>query len=337
MKTIGILGGGQLAQLLAYTAYPVGLKTLCFSSEKNCPASRLSSVFIGDLNHVSDLENFAAHVDVITVENENIAPETLKTLAKFKPVYPNLNAIAMAQDRLLEKNYFQKYHIETPRFMPVNTIDDFENAVKNFGKNGILKTRRLGYDGKGQVRITEKTNLAAAWNAISTPAIFESFISFSKEVSILAARNTMGDIVTFPLIENQHAEGILRTSQFLRDDQLENQAKAIVKTVLNSLDYVGLLAIEFFVQNKQLIANEIAPRVHNSGHLTIEGCQISQFEQHLRAITGEPLIAPRIMQAVLMTNIIGQWPDDLSNYQHVYDYGKIPRINRKLGHIITIL
>lgn len=333
MKTIGIIGGGQLAQLLALSAYHLGLNTLCFVDDANCPAKRTSPIFVAHLDDEKALDLFAHQVDVITIENENINTSTLDYLAKQKPVYPNVNAVKIAQDRLLEKQFFQTHNIFTTDFFAINSAADF---MPNH-HNGILKTRRFGYDSKGQMRVKSNTDLTNAWKALNKPAIFEAFVDFDYEVSLLIARNSQGDIQPFPLIHNEHQAGILRRSRFdERDALLQKQAESIGADILNALNYVGVLAIEFFVKDNLLIANEMAPRVHNSGHLTIEGCNVSQFEQHLRAITGKLLIVPKIIQSVEMHNIIGEWPKDLSLFQHVYDYGKKPREKRKLGHGIIV-
>ncbi len=330
MKTVGIIGGGQLAQLLAMSAYQLGLKTLCFVEEDNCPAKRVSPLFIGKLSDPDAIEKFSQQVDVITFENENVDVEHSMHLEKIKPVFPNPDSIRIAQDRLLEKNFFQKLNIPTAVFFAVNSADDLKPD------NGFLKTRRFGYDGLGQIRITDNSDLKAAWNTLNQPAIFERFVHFETEVSQLVARNCAGDIQFFPLIENKHHDGILRTSRFAHFPVLEKQAQDIAMKLVESFNYVGVLAIEFFVCDNQLIINEIAPRVHNSGHLTIEGCNVSQFEQHLRAILNLPLIKPIIIQSVEMINIIGEWPKDLNQFQHIYDYGKAPRKNRKLGHGIYL-
>ncbi len=325
MSTVGIIGGGQLAQLLAISAYQLGLKTLCLVEDENCPAKRVSPVFMGSL------EDFAHQVDVITVENENIDIDFLNKLNKIKPVFPSPAIIQVSQDRLLEKNYFKKCGIPTVDFFEVTSAQDLKNY------HGILKTRRLGYDGKGQIRLTDKSDINEIWNDFQKPAIVESFCNFETEVSQIIARNAKGNIAFFPLIENKHESGILRTSQFSQLKHLDKLAQDYAKKIAESLDYTGILSVEFFVKNNQLMINEIAPRVHNSGHLTIEGCNVSQFEQHLRAILNVELIQPKIIQKVLMQNIIGTWPKDLSQFQHIYDYGKAPRQNRKLGHVIQIL
>src|SRR3989338_1014279 len=272
MKTVGIIGCGQLAQLLAMSAYQLGYKTLCFAQEEECPAKRLSPLFIGKLSDVDAIK----------------------------------------------------------KFFEINSLDDLKT------EDGFLKTRRFGYDGKGQVRVSQYSDLALMWNALDKSAIFERFVDFEAEVSQLVARNNSGDIQFFPLIKNRHQEGILRESQFADYVGLEKMAQDYARKLVESLNYVGVLAIEFFVHENQLIANEIAPRVHNSGHLTIEGCNVNQFEQHLRAIFNLPLIKPKIIQPVKMINIIGEWPQNLGRFSRVYNYGKLIKKNRKLGHGILV-
>lgn len=329
IKTVGIIGGGQLAQLLAWTAYALNLKTLCLVSEENAPAARFSPVLIGDLHDEKIIARFCDAVDVVTIENENIAVDVLEKISKYKSLFPNINAIAISQDRLLEKNFFKSLDISTTDYVEVRAAPELKN------KNGFLKTRRLGYDGRGQLRIHANTDLSCAEDLIKQQAIFENIVLFDCEVSQLIARNQRGEIVFFPLIENVHREGILRTSCFSKQIALQDSAQHYAKKIAEALDYVGVLAIEFFVRDGKLIANEMAPRVHNSGHLTIEGCCVSQFESHLRAITGAALLAPRIVaRNVEMHNIVSVWPEDLTVFEHVYDYGKAPRPNRKLGHVI---
>ena len=330
-KTVGIIGDGQLAQLMAHSAYQLGVNTLCFSKNDDCPAARVSPIFMGDL------KDFEKQVDVVTIENENIDINTLENITHLSP---NIKSIAISQDRLLEKKYFQECDIPTTIFFEINTADDLlllKTRDKSRLYNGILKTRRFGYDGKGQLRITEKTNLNSAFETLNAPAIVEMFVEFDTEISLLLARNKNGQTVYFPLIENMHENGILRTSHFFSHEKIESiarQAHDYGKRLADSLDYVGVLAIEFFLKNNQLIANEMAPRVHNSGHLTIEGCNVSQFELHCRAILDLPLIQPIITHHVEMINIIGEWPKQINNAIHIYNYGKTPRENRKLGHYI---
>ncbi len=339
MKTVGIIGAGQLAQLLAHNAYQLGLKTLCFSEQPDAPAARNSALYIGNLSCQKDLTKFAEQVDVITIENENIDRSVLQTLSTIKPVYPDEQALVSAQQRITEKTLFQQLDITTPQFIAITTQADIDQLPASFPFPAILKTCRFGYDGKGQVPVKDRSDLAQAWHTLKqTDCILEQRISFECEVSILAARNSFGEIVYYPLIENQHQQGILRQSLCpYNNANLQQMAENVIGRILNNLNYVGLLALELFVVNGQLYANEMAPRVHNSGHVTIESLNCSQFENHLRAICNLPLIRPKIQCDAKMLNVIGDWSilDNLPQQpMHIYNYGKAPRLNRKLGHII---
>lgn len=340
MKTVGIIGAGQLAQLLAHSAYQLGLTTLCFSESADVPAARNSKLYIGDLSCQNDLEKFAQQVDVITFENENIDRSVLQTLAAIKPVYPDEHALINAQQRLTEKSLFRQLNIGTPQFAAITSQDDIAQLALDFPFPAILKTCRFGYDGKGQAPINDRSQLAEAWQSLNqTECILEQRIDFEREVSILAARSQSNDTVYYPLIENQHQHGILRRSRCpYHDTKLQQLAETMIARILNELNYVGLLALELFVVNGQLYANEMAPRVHNSGHVTIESLNCSQFENHLRAICDLPLISPQVQCPATMLNVIGDWSilKDLTNQSaHIYDYGKTPRANRKLGHIVV--
>lgn len=334
---IGILGGGQLAQLLSYSAYQLGLEVICYAPSSNCPAARNSSIIVGELDNREQLTKFAEQVDVISLENENIDVATLHFLQARKPLAPNPAAIKTSQDRLLEKALFTKLGFNTAHYQAVNSLTDLDNACESQPLPGLLKTRRFGYDGKGQARINSTDEAQQAWNSIAQqPAILESFVDFDYEVSLIAARNHDGHCRFFPLLKNQHHNGILRLSTLLNKPNLQQKAQNMLNTLLSELQYVGVLTLELFVKGESLYANEMAPRVHNSGHLTIEGCNCSQFEAHLRAITNLPLpkIEPTIPTA--MINIIGIPPPNAVLQQtplHYYDYGKSPRPNRKLGHL----
>lgn len=335
---VGILGAGQLAQLLAHSAYILGIETLCFSDTKDTPAARCSPLFLGDLHDEKALKAFAEQCDVITLENENIDIAILKSLQQYTRVLPEPDAIRVAQDRLFEKTLFQDQHIPTPLFAAVDSLATLNAAIQEIGVPAILKTRRFGYDGKGQCVIHSADQAEHAWNMIgNVPAILEGFVKFDFEVSMLAARNASNDIIFYPLIKNTHEQGILRISEspFIHP-QLQQRAEDYITRLLTHFDYVGVLAFEFFVQGDQLIANEIAPRVHNSGHLTIEGFNVSQFESHLRSVTDLPLIQPVLRAPTIMHNIIGVFPQVTKKEYaaaHVYHYGKSERPERKLGHI----
>lgn len=339
---IGILGGGQLAQLLAHSAYQIGLETLCLVDEARCPASRVSPVIVGTLEEQDILREFVESSDVCTLENENIDAGLLSLLEKEGPVYPMPNIIKVAQDRLLEKQAFQHLAIPVPDYAEVDSEHELKHVLKEIGTPAVLKTRRFGYDGKGQFVIQSLDQIKEAWQAIGAqPAVVEAFVPFEFEVSLIAARNPQGEMVFYPLIKNTHRHGILRLSEFpYRDVELQKQAETYVGKLLEHFNYVGVLAFEFFVTNHGLLANEIAPRVHNSGHLTIEATRCSQFENHLRAISGMPLVKPEVIAPALMINIIGNWPklkkSELGAGIHLYDYGKTAREGRKLGHITVL-
>jgi len=335
---VGILGAGQLAQLLAHSAYQLGLQTLVLSDQSRAPATRNSDYLIGAMHDPEIIDTFVTQCDVITVENENIDVEILTTIAARKPLYPGIKAIACAQDRLHEKQFLQSLGIATAPFAMVADITSLQTSIEQIGTPGILKTQRFGYDGKGQFRLKQAKQAQTAWQAIGErPAILEGFVNFNAEVSCLAARNISGDIVVYPLITNIHRDGILRQSWLPNDHTYhQQQAHDMMVAILEKLDYVGLLALECFVTEDGLVANEMAPRVHNSGHLTIEACATSQFENHLRAITNRPLGDTTVHGKTCMINLIGNMlPGHFAPDRsiHVYDYGKSPRVGRKLGHV----
>ena len=339
---VGILGSGQLAQLLALKAASCGVKTLCFSDTHHAPAAKTSQLFIGDLQNPDDLCTFAKHVDIITLENENISTDTIDLLSQHVPVYPDKKALYYAQDRLHEKTLFNTLNINTPLFYAIDTHDDIQPAIDKVGLPAILKTRRLGYDGKGQFQIASADDIQDALTICAGQSlILEERIDFAYEVSILAAQNTKGERIFYPLIKNEHTYGILRTSTCpIHAPDLQQQAQAYSEKLMSHLHYTGLLALELFVREGKLLANEIAPRVHNSGHLTIEGCNVSQFTSHLQAILGHAMTTPKAKMCAMMVNIIGQFPEQLFSLNTpgitLYDYGKSAKKNRKLGHITMV-
>lgn len=337
--TIGILGAGQLGRMLALAGYPLGLRFRFFDPAPNSPAGYLAEQVIADYADQTALRKFADSVDVITYEFENVPLETAQWLKQFAPVYPPPAALHTAQDRLNEKTLFTQLGLPTPAFAPVNTAQELQAAVQKIGLPAVLKTRRLGYDGKGQCVLKTPEDLAVAWQALGGgPLILEGFVPFERELSVLAVRGRDGATAFYPLVENQHAEGILRLSIAPSDSPyLQSTAEQYAQRVLQHLNYVGLLAIEFFEKDGQLLANEMAPRVHNSGHWTIEGAPTSQFENHLRAILGWPLGPTHSQGHTAMLNLIGNLPDAgpilaIPN-AHLHIYGKTPRAGRKLGHI----
>jgi 5-(carboxyamino)imidazole ribonucleotide synthase len=331
---IGILGAGQLALMLAEAGKRLDVDIICAGQAGDC-AEQVAPVVAVDLNDAAAVAAFAAQVDLVTIESENIDAAVLQGLN----LYPNARAVGIAQDRLPEKSFFQACGIGTAPFAPVDSLQDLERAIVFTGLPAILKTRRMGYDGKGQVRLHRPEDAAAAWEEIGgVPCILEGMLQFDAEVSLIAARGRTGRIVFYPLIENHHRDGILRTSiaPYAHASRLQAQAEAYMTKILEELDYVGVLAIEFFVQGDTLRANEMAPRVHNSGHWTIEGSKTSQFENHLRAIAGMELGSTE-SQPTVMLNCIGTMPsaEETAQFPALFrhDYGKESRSGRKVGHL----
>ncbi len=337
---IGVIGGGQLAQMLALAGYPLGLKIICLEPTADCPASLVTDVINGQYDDVKKLQQLATAVDVMTYEFENISAAAL-TQMQHTALYPPATALAISQDRLQEKRFFEQLHIPTTTYAEVNSLEELQQALEHINIPAMLKTRRLGYDGKGQYSINQPQDIAPAWKALEGHALLvETKINFQREVSCIGVRNTHDDVVFYPLVENQHRNGILHLSQVSNehhDDRITQLAQTYVGNILRELNYVGVLTVEFFQQGDQLIANEIAPRVHNSGHWTIEGADTSQFENHLRAVCGLPLGATNARNYVAMVNIVGEIPDTNAllriAHTHCHLYGKTPRPGRKLGSV----
>jgi 5-(carboxyamino)imidazole ribonucleotide synthase len=330
---IGILGAGQLALMLAEAGKSLDVDLVCAGQPGDC-AEQVAKVQAVDLDDAAAVAAFAADVDLVTIESENIHVDVLQGLH----VYPNARAVGIAQDRLLEKRFFHECGIGTAPFAPVDSLEDLTRAMEITGLPAILKTRRMGYDGKGQVRLRTPEDAAAAWAEIGeVPCILEGMVKFEAEVSLIAVRGRSGQVVFYPLIENHHHEGILRTSiaPFVHEE-LQRQAESYLKVVLERLEYVGVLAVEFFVVDGILLANEMAPRVHNSGHWTIEGSVTSQFENHLRAIAGMEL-GDTTSRPTVMLNCIGSMPSESETAKFPelsrHDYGKEARPGRKVGHL----
>lgn len=330
---IGVLGAGQLALMLARASAKVGVEVVCAGSPGDC-ADQAARVCVVDLENAAEVAAFARQVDLVTIESENIDASVLEGLT----LYPNARAVGTAQDRLVEKRFFAECGIGTAPFAPVGSLEEFEAAMDATGLPAILKTRRMGYDGKGQVRLKTRDEAGAAWEEIGgVPCILEGMVAFEAEVSLIAARGRSGEIVFYPLVRNHHREGILRTSiaPYI-DATLQAEAERYMTTLLERMEYVGVLAVEFFVVNGGLLANEMAPRVHNSGHWTIEGAATSQFENHLRAIAGMEL-GSTASEPTVMLNCIGTMPplEKTREFAHMvrHDYGKEPRPGRKVGHL----
>jgi len=330
---IGILGAGQLALMLAQAGKALDVEVICAGQRGDC-AEQVVEVVPVDLDDAADVAAFAAGVDVVTIESENIHADVLQGLN----LYPNASAVGIAQDRLLEKRFFHACGIGTAPFAPVDSLEDLKQALEATGLPAILKTRRMGYDGKGQARLLSSDDATYAWSEVGgVPCILEGMVNFEAEVSLIAVRSRPGQVVFYPLIENHHSEGILRTSTApFVDDKLQRQAEKHLDVLLEKLQYVGVLAVEFFVVDGTLLANEMAPRVHNSGHWTIEGSETSQFENHLRAIVGGEL-GNTESRPTVMLNCIGSMPteSETSRFPELFrhDYGKDGRPGRKVGHL----
>ncbi|MEL6523077.1 MAG: 5-(carboxyamino)imidazole ribonucleotide synthase [Pseudomonadota bacterium] len=344
-STIGILGGGQLGRMLSVAAARLGYVCHIFEPG-NAPAAQVAARHVmAGYDDVEALKAFANGVDVVTLEFENIPLKAAETIAAHRPLRPGVAALEASQDRLVEKQMLNRLGLATAPFQPVEGLDDLNAAIQQVGRPAILKTRRLGYDGKGQVRINEDTDLAEAWASMAgAPSILEGFVDFSTEISVIAARSLDGSVACFDPGENIHRAGILRTTTVpakIRPAQ-RSDAVIIAAKILNQLDYVGVMGVELFVTPQTLLVNEIAPRVHNSGHWTQNGCAIDQFEQHIRAITGWPLGDGQRHADVVMENLIGDDLDRIPNLATQPDtaihlYGKAEtRAGRKMGHVNRI-
>jgi 5-(carboxyamino)imidazole ribonucleotide synthase len=348
--TIGILGGGQLGRMLVLAAARLGLKCQVFSPDPDSPAfDVVQNATCAEYADVEALELFAADVDVVTYEFENIPAATAMVLAARRPVLPDHRILETVQDRLVEKNFISGLGIGTAAYANVASPQSLGEAIKTIGLPAVIKTRRFGYDGKGQAIIREGDDLAQVWDDLGTKsAIVEAFVPFEREISVIAARGADGSVECFDVTENEHRDHILKYSRVPAavPDTLAAQARDIAKKIATALDYVGVLAVEMFVVpnagGPTLLVNEIAPRVHNSGHWTLDGASVSQFEQHIRAVAGLPLGKPVRHGSAVMTNLIG---DDILDYGkwltvpgaavHIYGKGP-PRSGRKMGHVTEI-
>ena len=343
MTTVGILGGGQLARMLALSGAPLGLRFLVMDTASDACAGQYVPMLVGDYRDESMLAQFAQQVDVVTFDFENVPAESAQWLSERVPVFPNPRALAVAQDRLAEKTLFRELKIPVPEFAAIASRDELDAAIVRIGMPCILKTRRLGYDGKGQFRIKRAHDIDAAWDTLGAQAetvglILEAFVPFERELSVIAVRGRDGEFRTWPLTENWHVDGVLSASlaPAQTDAVLTETAFGHARTLADALDYVGVFALELFCHNGELLANELAPRVHNSGHWTIEGAETSQFENHLRAVLGLPLGDTRMLGHACMLNWVGELPESLVVLSepggHWHDYGKSPRTGRKVGH-----
>ncbi|WP_421694285.1 5-(carboxyamino)imidazole ribonucleotide synthase [Aestuariivirga sp.] len=339
---IGILGGGQLARMLSLAAARLGLDCHIYAPEADSPAFAVSAArTVAPYDDFAALEAFAREVDVVTYEFENVPGETAAFLDALVPVAPGVHALKTAQDRIAEKTFIAGLGIPVAPFAEVADEATLDQALARIGRPAVLKTRRFGYDGKGQTKIHAETSSAAAFSDISRqPAILEGFVSFEKEISVIAARSWSGEVAVYDVPENHHENHILKTSTIPAriSAAVADTARSFGSRIIAALDYVGVIGVEMFVAGETVIVNEIAPRVHNSGHWTMDACAVSQFEQHIRAVCGWPLGAPERYADVVMTNLLG---DDINRWQalaaeprlHLHLYGKRQaRPGRKMGH-----
>jgi len=348
--TIGILGGGQLGRMLALAAARLGLRCHVYSPEKDsCAFDVVKASTCAAYEDERALMRFAAAVDVVTYEFENVPAKTAALLSRRKPVLPDPKVLEITQDRLIEKNFVTELGIATAPYAAVHSASQLADAVEKVGLPAVLKTRQFGYDGKGQATIGKTADPAAAWRKLrNVPCILEGFIGFEREVSLVAARGADGKVECFDVTENEHRDHILKFSRVPAKvpDSLAAEAQRIATRIAKAFGYVGVLAVEMFVVRKgrarTLLVNEIAPRVHNSGHWTIDGATVSQFEQHIRAVAGWPLAKPLRLGKVEMTNLIGADVNEAASWLtvpgaslHLYGKGEA-RAGRKMGHVTRV-
>ena len=343
--TVGIVGAGQLGRMLALAGYPLGLDFLFLDPARDAPAGQVAPALHGSFTDPKLLRRLARDCEVLTFDWENISVEALREHAAITHgarICPPIAALAAAQDRVAEKRLFERLRIPTTRWQAVGSRSQLERALQRIGVPGVLKTRRLGYDGKGQVRVRTPEDAHRGWEELgNVPLIYEEWVPFDCEVSIIGARSARGELAIYPLNGNVHSQGILRLTRApYGSARWQRTAAQHLERCLTHFRYVGVLTIEFFVRDGRLIANEMAPRVHNSGHWTIEGCVTSQFENHLRAILDMPLGSTRPTGFSAMVNLIGDIPprEELlaSEGLHLHDYGKQARPGRKVGHCTVV-
>jgi 5-(carboxyamino)imidazole ribonucleotide synthase len=348
--TLGIIGGGQLGRMLALAAARLGLNVHIFAPEADSPAFAIATHrTCAAYDDAAALMAFAKAVDVVTYEFENVPRRSAEIVGSFAPLFPDAEALATTQDRLSEKTFVARLGISTAPFRAVSSADELEKALAEIGRPAVLKTRRFGYDGKGQALLRPETDAGEVWHSMhGAPCIVEGFVPFEKEISVVAARAPGGDFAAYDVCANTHRDHILDVTRVPAAiaDEAERDAVAIAESIAGALDYVGVLAVEMFLVKdggaQSVIVNEIAPRVHNSGHWTIEGAVTSQFEQHVRAICGWPLGSPRRLGTVEMRNLIGDDADDWATVladpdAHLHLYGKDQaRPGRKMGHVTRL-
>jgi len=342
MTTIGVIGAGQLGLMLGIAGREMDLKFVFLDPSTNPPAASVGPVLRYPFDSEEGLAKLVAQSDLVTYEFENVAVSAIETITATTPVYPPAAALRHAQDRLVEKTLFTTLGIPVAGFRTINSANDLHAACADLGLPLVLKTRRFGYDGKGQFVLKNVADIESALSELGgSQLIAEQWVAFDREVSAIAARNVSGEVVFYPLTENQHRQGVLCVSTAPADaDNLTSSAIEYLTRLLSHLDYVGVLALELFVSGDRLLANEIAPRVHNSGHWTIEGSNTSQFENHLRAILDLPLGDAAARGHAGMINLLGEMPGKAAVLQmgdcFLHDYGKDPRPGRKLGHITVL-
>jgi 5-(carboxyamino)imidazole ribonucleotide synthase len=338
---IAVLGGGQLGRMLGLAGIPLGMSFTFLDPSAEAPAAAVGELVVGALSDTRAAEVAAKGADVVTFEWEGVPASTARALAANAAVRPGADALEVAQDRVREKEALQALGIDTAPFSSVDSLEELRAAVDKIGLPAVVKTRRGGYDGKGQMVLRAASDVDLAWRELGASAlILEGFVDFARELSIVAVRGLDGETRCWPVVENQHRDGILRVTRAPvpgLDDALQARAEACIRPLLDAVDYVGVGCVELFDTGDALLANEIAPRVHNSGHWTIEGADCSQFENHLRAIAGMRLGSTAARGASAMVNIIGTFPDRAAvlaiEGAHLHDYGKDPRPGRKLGHV----
>ncbi len=341
---IGIIGGGQLGRMLAWAGLPLGMEFSFIDPSPGAPAGQLGHLIVAPFEDRAAMFDLAQNVDVVTYEFENVPTPLLREVAAARPVMPAPEVLEASQDRVAEKSLFQALGIPATRHAALDREEELDFALDQTGLPAILKTRRFGYDGRGQVPIFERDEANAAFRSLADAPgglILESRVRFEREISIVSCRDRTGSVVFYPPGENTHQDGILRSSRApVRDQSLVHQAEDYARRILEHFDYVGVLAVEFFVVEGALIANEMAPRVHNSGHWSIEACATSQFENHLRALAGLPLGSTRMRGEALLVNAVGRLPSASATLAlpdvHLHDYRKAPRSGRKVGHVTAL-
>lgn len=338
---VGILGGGQLARMMAQAGNTLGVSCTVLCPQKDACAASFARHVQAGFDDEQALAGLAAWADVVTCEFENVPAKSLKFLESRVAVRPGSLSLAVAQDRLREKTRMQSLGIPTPKYLPVASLIELQSAVEQIGLPAVLKTRTMGYDGKGQALLRFEKDLQPGWESMKgAPCLVEELVPFEREVSMVAARSAAGDMVFYPVCENWHRNGMLRLSLQRGNDPAQGQAEALTAALLQDLQYVGVLTLEFFERQGSLLANEMAPRVHNSGHWTIEGACCSQFENHLRAVLGLPLGNTAAVRQAAMVNLVGNVPRgaamDLAGKGALHLYQKAPRPERKLGHVTLL-